>query len=256
LAKERMINTQFWNDDYIEPLDPEGKLLYLYLFTNELANIAGIYEITRKRMFSDTCIPGEKIDSLIVKFEEDKKVYRLDSWVIVCNMPKHQKWQERPKIEIGIKAILKKLPSKVLKHIDTLSIPYTYPLVNLDLDLDLNLDLDPDLTGKSAKELLDYFFQKFLDKFNEKLVISGAKDMKLLKKLLETREKEKIKELIDAFFEFKDPWVMQSGYTIGVFYAVINKLLVQDKAKIQTLPPDPARIRAQQLREEWENERR
>lgn len=244
MAKERMVSTAFWGDKYIRSLEPNGKLLYMYFFTNDLANIAGIYETTVDRIAFDTRLEEPEITQLMTKFEQDKKVFYVDGWVVVCNMPKHQKWEEKPKIKQGIDAILRKIPDSVYESIDTLSIPYTYPLNSFDLDL--NSDLNSNLKGKEAKELLDYFFQKFLEKFNEKPIINGKKDIPLLKSLLETKPKNKLKELVDKFFEIDDPFIKRSGYTIGVFYSVINKLIISSQSNRDA--PDPTQAALRRLR--------
>ena len=41
--KHRYIKTKFWDDSYIIELNPHEKLLFLYLITNPLTNIAGVY---------------------------------------------------------------------------------------------------------------------------------------------------------------------------------------------------------------------
>jgi hypothetical protein len=83
-------------------------------------------------------------------------------------------------------------------------------------------------TPKSPeKTLLDEYFKLFQAKFNgEKPVINGAKDMTLLKKLLGAHSKERLSQLLIDFFASEDPWIIDSGYTLGVFYVKLNKLLV------------------------------
>jgi len=49
MAKNRYINTKFWDDPFIAELSIKEKLLYLYLITNPLTNAAGIYEISKIR---------------------------------------------------------------------------------------------------------------------------------------------------------------------------------------------------------------
>jgi hypothetical protein len=51
---QRIVNDEFWTDPYIEDLDPSEKLIFLYLITNPLCNIAGAYEIRLKRIAYET----------------------------------------------------------------------------------------------------------------------------------------------------------------------------------------------------------
>jgi len=48
MAKQRIVQTKFWSDPFIQELSIEDKLIYLYLITNERTSICGIYEITTK----------------------------------------------------------------------------------------------------------------------------------------------------------------------------------------------------------------
>lgn len=126
MAKNRYIDTKFWDDGYIIKLDPTEKLLFLYLLTNTLTNIAGIYEITTRRIIFDTDINEDKLWKILKKFETDKRVYYIDGWIIMCNFPKYQHYEKSPKIREGIESILAELPDEIIKSMDTLSIPYLY----------------------------------------------------------------------------------------------------------------------------------
>ena len=119
MAKQRYINTKFWDDEYIASLKSTGKLLYIYFLTNALTSICGIYEVSIRRMVFDTKINKNIIISLLEKFEKDKKVRYKDGWIAIKNFMKHQKQSDNPKdkINIGIKAELQKLPKTTLDWI-------------------------------------------------------------------------------------------------------------------------------------------
>jgi len=86
-----------------------------------------------------------------------------------------------------------------------------------------------------VKRIIDYYFQKFVGKFGEKPVIDGKKDGAIIKRLLRTYGEEKLKGLIDRFFESTDLFIVSSGYTIGVFKTQINKLIAESRQR----PPPP-----------------
>lgn len=46
----RKFDTGTWQDPWFEDLSPEAKLAFIYLWTNETCNQAGIYEISEKRI--------------------------------------------------------------------------------------------------------------------------------------------------------------------------------------------------------------
>jgi len=121
MAKHRYINTHFWKDNYIINLDPTEKLVYLYLLTNPLTNIAGIYEIHLKEIANDTGIIKDIIDTILKRFERDNKLKYCGGYVIIKNHLKHQDFKS-PKIQSGIADIINSLPLAILEE----SISYIY----------------------------------------------------------------------------------------------------------------------------------
>jgi len=66
MARYRPVLTSIWVcDDKFQDYSPEGKLLFLYLITNEHINEAGIYKITFKTIANETDIPKERVIKLI-----------------------------------------------------------------------------------------------------------------------------------------------------------------------------------------------
>lgn len=90
-----------------------------------------------------------------------------------------------------------------------------------------------------VKIFIDYYHDKFLKKFGEKPVIEDGKDGKIIKRLLNSYGLEKLKTLLDTFFESDDPFIINSGYTIGAFRSQINKLLTLQKKQQFMLPNLP-----------------
>ena len=153
MATQRYISTSFWDDAWIRSLDPSEKFIYLYLMTNSLTNIAGVYEITVDRICFDTGYNQDTVNRVLERFHEAGKAFLWHGYMIIPTWPKHQRWQQRSKIEAGIVLILKELPQKVLIYlkkigyaypIDSLSIPYVYPSNYSDTDINLDTDTDRD----------------------------------------------------------------------------------------------------------------
>lgn len=116
MAKERMVNTKFWDDSYIVTLDPVEKLLYLYFLTNPLTNICGVYEIQLRRVAFDTGIDKDMVQKIIDRFSRDNKIHYIDGWLVVQNFIKHQK--NNPKVQKGIVIGLEQVPEHVLSFIN------------------------------------------------------------------------------------------------------------------------------------------
>jgi len=87
---KRYINDTFWTDSYIEKLIPDEKLLFIYLLTNPLNNIAGIYEIRAKRIGFEIGFDVEVVETILNRFEKDKKILRNDDLIVIVNHIKNQ----------------------------------------------------------------------------------------------------------------------------------------------------------------------
>ena len=140
MSKQRMIRDSFWTDTYVEKLTPDEKLLFLYLLTNPLSNVAGIYEIRTKRIGFETGYDIEVVENILNRFARDKKVLRSGEWIILVNHMKNQSMN--PSIIQGCQRIFDELPLEMKQAVTGW---VQAGLLNLTL---LNLTL-PNLTDKS-----------------------------------------------------------------------------------------------------------
>jgi hypothetical protein len=115
VAKQRIVNTKFWDDSYILNLKPIEKLIFLYLLTNPLTNISGVYELPLERVAFDIGISREKIDGVFKKLEADRKLVLSNGWVGIVNFIKHQTLN--PKVKQGIMAELKRAPKEIVEKL-------------------------------------------------------------------------------------------------------------------------------------------
>jgi len=85
------------------------------------------------------------------------------------------------------------------------------------------------IAEKSAHaQVIDHYFKLFEKKFGSKPDFNGGKDGRLFQQILKTHGKEKTIALLDLFFEIKDDFIENTGYTVGVFKSQINKLIIED----------------------------
>jgi len=148
MAKQRIVNTKFWDDSYITSLTPTEKLLFLYLITNPLTNISGVYELPARRVAFDIGIPQEEVDAAFAKLEKDGKLIRANGWVGVVNFIKHQSLN--PKIKQGILAELRRAPEKILEK---LSIDYQSLCRGFDKLSHFNPNSNSNSNGSPFEEL-------------------------------------------------------------------------------------------------------
>jgi hypothetical protein len=82
--------------------------------------------------------------------------------------------------------------------------------------------------------LLRHFDALHTDLLGERAVIRGGKDAKLLAGLCETHSPERIKELMELFFQMPDAFVQENGYSVGMFISQVPKLIA--RSKVDRLP--------------------
>ena len=129
MATQRYISTSFWEDLWIRSLDPAERYLYMYMLTNPLTNIAGIYQITIDRIAFDTGYDERTLRPMIERFETAGKAYFFrDEWILLPTWPKHQRVRERDNIRTGIDTILMNLPDDV--WLKAIAIGYLYDFMD------------------------------------------------------------------------------------------------------------------------------
>ena len=133
-----MVNTRFWDDSYVIALTPIEKLLFLYLLTNPLTAISGVYELPLRRMIFDTGLEGQVVQEILEKLERDRKLIYEGGWVGITNWIKHQNLRN-DQIRKGICSELKKAP---ITLIDRLSTDYGL-CMSPDESSHLNLNSNP-----------------------------------------------------------------------------------------------------------------
>jgi len=239
MAKQRYVNTKFWDDNYVIELDPIEKLLFLYFMTNPLTNIAGIYEISLKRISFDTGIDKEMVLKIISRFSKEKKIYYYENHIIICNFPKHQECEKKPKIKTGIEIILNSLSDSLKKY--TLSIPYQYPLNYSNLNLNSNNNTNSNTKEDTAKsglhaEIIKLLFTNYKSLYSSDMKFT-AKEGAQVKKIVALVEKEdkpldivkfKIKMLKHRCKKDDNFWTM----TPGILLSKWNELVDNDSTGV------------------------
>jgi hypothetical protein len=115
MSKNRFINTKFWDDSFIEKLEPLDKLIFLYLLTCTSTTLSGVYEISLKRISFDTKIKETTIRKAFEGFQTVEKIYYFDGWVIIRNFIKNQNLNDN--MRKSVQKELGELPDNIAKFI-------------------------------------------------------------------------------------------------------------------------------------------
>lgn len=110
MAEYRTVKVSFWNDPYIEELDAEGKLLYIYLFTCPHANNLGILEVTKRKIAYETALDQKTVERIITRLEADGKLICCDGVLWMTNFIKNQT-NTSPKIVACLSKLLRSVGS-------------------------------------------------------------------------------------------------------------------------------------------------
>lgn len=109
------MDTRFWDDSYVAQLSPNEKLLFLYLLTNPLTNIAGVYEIAVKRIVLDTGFTAKEVSSRLDRMEADGKIVRRGTWLGIVNFTRYQTLN--PSVRQGIAENLRLAPAEIVERL-------------------------------------------------------------------------------------------------------------------------------------------
>lgn len=89
MADYRQIHTCIWKDAWFLELNPDHKLLFIYLFSNERTSVAGIYDLSLRIVAFETGLSMEAIKQGLDLFEQAGKVYYDDGIVWVVNLRRY-----------------------------------------------------------------------------------------------------------------------------------------------------------------------
>lgn len=131
MADYRQIHVSIWNDEWFLDLEPDQKLLFIYLFSNKNASMSGLYKLPIKVMAFETGLDQKNITKSLDLFAKANKVHYQDGIVWVVNMRRYHETKSAT-VQTHMTKELALIPDCELKRaymasLDTLSIPYQYP---------------------------------------------------------------------------------------------------------------------------------
>ena len=115
MAIFRKIHTSFWSDTFIQDLDNDHKLFYLYLLTNEKTKQCGIYEISKKHISFDLGYSIDRVSKLLKYFiDTDRIMYSEKTKEIALRNWTKFNGSTSPKVLSCIKSELLNVKDRVL----------------------------------------------------------------------------------------------------------------------------------------------
>lgn len=133
MSTYRQIHTKIWKDPWFLELPPEHKLLFIYLFSNEQANLMGLYQIPLKVIAFETDLEVSTVEEALAHFAVDGKVLYEDNYIWIINMFQYNANNPgSPKTQEHILNTLRDIPdiplkTRLVQHYTGI-IPDGYPL--------------------------------------------------------------------------------------------------------------------------------
>lgn len=150
MANYRQIHVSIWKDDWFLDLDRGEKLFFVYLFSNELASLAGIYKLPLRVMAFETGLDILEVQNYLDKFEKVEKVYYRDGVIWVKNLRKYN--QGSSKVETRIQKDIDEIPYCKIKGMYLLyhpeNIPYGYHIDTLSYEMKCNEEKGKERKGR------------------------------------------------------------------------------------------------------------
>jgi len=115
-------------------------------------------------------------------------------------------------------------------------------LTNNEKSNNINKTSGDNKSPSDHKKVIDHYHNEFLSIFGKKPFIDGSRDGKAVKDLLETFSADELIGCLDLYFQSKDPYVIESCYSLNVFKSRINRLQTVgvDRKQVET-PEEKAR---------------
>lgn len=167
MAIYRKIHLSFWSDTFIQDLDSEHKLFYLYLLTNANTKQCGVYEISKRQISFDLGCSIDRVSILLKYFSDMGRImYSPETNEIALKNWMKYNGSTSPKVVKCINTELKEVKN-------TLLIQYvngTYTSSQEEPEEEQKPEEEPEYTPPtpSRGDLLDADFIEFWNLYDKK----------------------------------------------------------------------------------------
>jgi hypothetical protein len=167
MAIFRKIHTSFWSDPFIQDLDNDHRLFYLYLLTNERTKQCGIYEISKKQMAFELGYSIDRVSKLLAYFIKVGKILYSETTkeVALKNWLKYN-GSTSPKVVSCIKSELCVVKDRVL--IEYVNGMYTASQEEQEQEEEEEQEKDTKFKKPTIEEIAIYMEEKGMNNVSER----------------------------------------------------------------------------------------
>ena len=114
--KTRIIQTRFWDDDFINNSHYATRYIYMHLLTSAYINICGMFQLTVNKIMFETNLPPELFELAKKELEEAKKVFFFKGWVFVVNARRNNRYEVSEDNRKAANKELERVPADVFSY--------------------------------------------------------------------------------------------------------------------------------------------
>lgn len=114
--KTRIIQTRFWDDEFVFNASKDAKLLYIYLLTSQYINISGIFQLDERKIAFETGLTPKEFEKAKEEIVSASKVFFFKGWVKVINAEKNNGYKNSPSNITAYERELSLIPQCVLDY--------------------------------------------------------------------------------------------------------------------------------------------
>lgn len=211
MANFRQIHVSIWKDSWFLDLEPDEKLLFVYLFSNESTSLSGMYRLSRKVISFETGIDKNRMDMALESFAKAGKVYTEGDVVWVVHMRKFHETKSS-KVLSRIASDIESIPDCTLKRQYIGYHKQNIPYINNDKTQDTPPQLNEYEDEDEQEDEQEKVVEPFRELFDAFLEATGISEMMIVGH--------------KAVTEINDKWI-PSGVTVDEVKAAAKTL--QDK---------------------------
>ena len=210
MATFRQVHIKYWQDPFIEKLEPLQRYFYLYLMTNSKTTQCGCYELSSKLIEYETGLTQEQINDYVEFLEKNGKIKlnRETNEFLLVNWLKHNSFRS-PKVRLCINKELENIKHKEF-------IDFINNIVNKNISIDsLSIDytkcIDIDVQKEKEKEKEYIYIQhhnlKLTEDEKEELIEKhGKKDVDNMIKKIKSLSADYLRKY-DSMYLIIDAWI-------------------------------------------------
>lgn len=116
--KTRIIQTRFWDDDVVERVSPEAKLVWVFLLTNKHLGMTNYVKIPDSIILEATGLTIQKLEKVKMELEGTRKIFFHGKWIFIPNLERENKYKNSPSNTTPYEKELRNVDNSVKAYFD------------------------------------------------------------------------------------------------------------------------------------------